>query len=437
MRVITVSEAVPAQLLECALEPGVEYLLHDVQVRDFARWRTNLDRYQRQYAAAAPAKRVELEAMEPIVRGQSAIGNLTSRSAKDVLREWRAPRNLDGKRILFIRPGGYGDLIMLAPLLRQIKQLYQKTTIGVSCLPRFATILPAIPYVDEFVPFPVRVDALISYQYHVNYENTIENNRDAETYHGAEMFARWVNLSLRPEDHAVKFDPGTHAMPDFVPAEKPAGEKWIGVYMAASAPQRRWPVDSTLHLMTALAMEGYRVFPLGTKADFGAMGWHPPKNDGEGNIFGGFLRGPERLAPSCGAFQNILQTADFMRRYLDCVVSPDTVGVHLAGVLKIPCLALYGPFAGTLRAQYYPTVEIVQGTAKCAPCFSHDSRMPCANQWCLAMDSITPEAIYRQVKTMCPRSEATSRIDTIRLLPSAIRQAVSPPAGRGPLILSR
>ncbi len=437
MRVITVPEAIPAHLLDCELQPGVEYLLHDVQVRDFARWRTNLDRYQRQYAAASPAKRAEIEAMEPMVRSQAALGNLVSRSAQDVLREWRSPRNLDGKRVLFIRPGGYGDLIMLAPLLRQIKRLYQKVTIGVSCLPRFAPILQAIPYVDEFVPFPLRVDALKAYQYHVNFENTIEHNREAEQHHGAEMFARTCGMTLSAADHAIEFDPGTHPMPLFVPQEKPAGEKWVGLFMAPSAPQRRWPIDWTIHLMTALAMDGYTVWPLGTKGDMGAIGWHPPSTDGTGNVFGGFLRGPQRVAPSCGAFESILQTADFMRRYLDIVVTPDTVGVHLAGVMRLPCIALYGPFPGTLRAQHYPTVKIVQGQAPCAPCFSHDLQMPCPNHWCLAMDSITPEAIYQQVKTMCPRSEAARRIDTVRLLPSLTRQAVSPPAGRGPLILAR
>lgn len=435
MRVITVSETVPENLLDVELLPGVEYLVHDVQVRDFSRWRTNLDRYQRQLATTPADKRAELEAFEPMVRGQHVLGSLASSSAEGILRPWKVPSNLDRKRVLFIRAGGFGDLIMLAPLLKQIKASYEKVTIGVSCLPRFAPLLQAIPYVNEFAPFPLRRDALDTFNYHVNFEDTIENNKEAETTHGAEMFARWCGMSLRPEDHIIDFEPGTHDMPEFVPQEKPAGEQWIGVFMAASAAQRRWPVDWTLHLMTALAMEGYRVFPLGSRGDMGALGWHPPAKDGTGNVFGGYLRGPETLMPSCGAFDNILQTADFMRRYLDLVISPDTIGVHLAGVMNIPCIALYGPFPGELRAKYYPTVEVVQGEAPCAPCFSHSTSMPCGNRWCLALDSITSEAIFQKVKQVCPRPEATRRVEPVRLLPSTSRLAVSPPAGRGPHII--
>jgi len=435
MRVIVLSDKISPEVLGCEMEPGVEYLLHDRQCQGFSRWRTMGDCFARKWASAPPQERAELEKRRPAIEAQEAMGRLISHSADGRLRQWKSPANLDKKSILFFRAGGYGDMLMMAPLFRKIKVLWKKVRIGVACLQRFAPIIPGIPAIDAFVPFPTKAEEARAWDYHVNFEDTIEFNPLGERMHGAEAFGEAVGLPIRAEDQVVEFDPGIQPMPSGWP-EKKENEKWIGVFIAASAQQRNWPVDWMIHLIDALAMEGYVVFPLGAKGDLGAVGYHAPGE--KGNVFSGFMRAPRNIAPSCGAFSNILQTAEFMRRYLDLVVSPDTVGVHLCGAMKIPCIAIYGPFPAELRMKYYPTVTSVQGEAECAPCFSHDVAMPCGLPWCKAMDSILPEQIYRMVKEICPRSEKRSRIDKIRLLPGpAARtgQPGSPLPGRGHFIL--
>jgi ADP-heptose:LPS heptosyltransferase len=423
MRVITVPHPVPPSVLDCEILPNVEYLVHDQQVFDISRWRVAKDRFQMQWARANAEQRQLLEQQRPFYEGQISLGNLQSKSARGLLKEWRFPTILDKKKILFIRPGGYGDLIMLLPLLKKIKTNYKRVTIGISCLHRFGDLINAMKtYVDEWVQFPIRVDELEKWDYHVNFEGTIEGNKLAETKHGAEMFGEVVGWPVLPDDHKVIFEPGDHIMPDFsgqkLPDKKPDGEKWVGIFCSASARQRNWPVDWLFHLMNSLCLEGYKVFPLGKVSDFGAIGYHP--HDGLGdNVFAGLMRGPGNLAPSLGAFQNLPQLADFMRRYLDLIITPDTVGVHLAGVLGLKCLALYGPFPAEVRTKYYPTVEVMQGKAPCAPCFSHGLSMPCTNPWCLAMDDIRPEQVYAWVKKNLPLPSVTSRIEKIRLLPNA------------------
>ena len=207
-------------------------------------------------------------------------------------------------------------------------------------------------------------------------------------------------------------------MPEWAPAHKPVGEHWVGVFVAASARQRCWPVDWTFHLMNALAMEGYTVCPLGGPLDLGMFGYH--RKDGEGNHqFSHYLAPPPgRFKPSLGSFKNLPQLADFMRRYLDLVVSPDTIGVHLAGVLKIPCLAIYGSFPAELRMKHYPSVQALQGSADCAPCFSHDRQMSCGAFWCKALAAVTPQQVYEKVKEICPRQQP-GRIAKITLSPNA------------------
>jgi len=61
------------------------------------------------------------------------------------------------------------------------------------------------------------------------------------------------------------------------------------------------------------------------------------------------------------------------------IVAPDSVFVHLAGALDLPCLALFGPTDGRVRTAEYPRCRFldVRRELRCIPCWRNE-RIPCA-----------------------------------------------------------
>src|SRR4051812_34895064 len=65
--------------------------------------------------------------------------------------------------ITITRPGRYGDLILLTPCLRELKRRWPNCTVQVSCLPHYRDALIGLPYIDNFVPYPLPMDDADSY----------------------------------------------------------------------------------------------------------------------------------------------------------------------------------------------------------------------------------------------------------------------------------
>lgn len=61
------------------------------------------------------------------------------------------------------------------------------------------------------------------------------------------------------------------------------------------------------------------------------------------------------------------------------IVAPDSVFVHLAAALDLPCLALFGPTDGRVRTGEYPRCRFldVRLELRCVPCWRNE-RIPCA-----------------------------------------------------------
>lgn len=89
-----------------------------------------------------------------------------------------------------------------------------------------------------------------------------------------------------------------------------------------------------------------------------------PKGGGDGvvHVVGRPLRQAFALASGCRA-----------------IVAPDSVFVHLAGALDLPCVALFGPTDGRVRTAEYPRCRFldVRRELRCVPCW-RNQRIPCA-----------------------------------------------------------
>jgi ADP-heptose:LPS heptosyltransferase len=89
------------------------------------------------------------------------------------------------------------------------------------------------------------------------------------------------------------------------------------------------------------------------------------------------------------------------------VVSPDSMMVHVAGSMNIPCVGLWGSIDPQVRIKYYKNHVALWKREVCpvSPCFQHYNVFPdfCPtkeHEQCGVLCSIAPDEIVNAVKTL-------------------------------------
>jgi ADP-heptose:LPS heptosyltransferase len=290
----------------------------------------------------------------------------------------------DGKKILFERPGGFGDLLFLTPTIHAIKEKWPTCEISVACFDRFKSILFENPDVDGFVQYPISVENWLGFDAHCWLENSIEENPRAREIHAVDLIAERANVELK--DKRMRY---FVTEVERIEAEKEFPRKdglhRVGVQVSASGSCRTPPRIG--EVSNQLYNKGYEVFLLGRPGDFDS-------NEPERVI--NLMKKNKTFRQSCA----VLQTCDV-------VVAPDSALVHVAGALDIPCIGLYGPFPWQLRTAYAKNTFALQGHCVVSPCFHHarpgtgmfPEHGPCyKTKKCEALETITVDRILREVE---------------------------------------
>ena len=303
-------------------------------------------------------------------------------------RSFSAKEDWNGKKILFVRPGGFGDLLFLTPTFAEIKRRWPETEIHVACYDRYREALMHNPDINSFVPYPVPMELWGRFQGHVWLENIIENNPEARLLHAVDVIAHRVGLEF--DDKAMRY---------FVrPEEKAEAERdfprfpdrpiRVGLQMTASGACRVYPM---MHELSNRLWRdnGHEVFIFGRAGEI-------KTNEPEG-VVNLTMKG-KKFRQSCA----ILTTCDV-------IVAPDSALVHVAGALGIPCVGLYGPFPWKFRTAYAPNTFSLQGVCPVSPCFHHSRpgtgpfprNGPCFETGkCEALAAISVDRVIRQVEKM-------------------------------------
>jgi ADP-heptose:LPS heptosyltransferase len=234
---------------------------------------------------------------------------------------------------------------------------------------------------DLPIPYDESIDGLIEF------EEIVEGDPLAEEMHMAHLFASRAGITL------------DNIKPDYrVTAEEAAWAKMhlprnglprVGIQLLASAFYRNYPAMPEV----MLALSKYaQVLLIGTPGQIELAQDIPNVT----NLMGHRLdfRQSAALVSTC-----------------DACVSPDSVLVHLAAALDIPCVSLYGPFPSLLRVAS-DLAHPFDGVASCAPCFFHANQfdefpegMPCfKSHKCVAMESIKVHDVVNQVLKLLPHS---------------------------------
>ncbi len=257
---------------------------------------------------------------------------------------------------LFMRAGGFGDLILLTPVLREHKRQFPDARIGVCCMPHYAPILAGLEYIDEIVPYPPTTAQVYEWERWVFFEKAVEGNPLAKELHITDLFARIAGLETpdiwdRKPDYCVK---ATEAIWGAEQHPRTQGVRRVCIQPKTSARNRNYPNGLMGDVMGEFAIRrGWETMLLGAVGDVNIQGKVPPNlKDLTGLSF----------RQSCAMIASS-----------DVFVGADSALLHVAGALGVPAVGIFGAFPWKLRTAYCPMTFAFQGTPlgpQC-PCFHH------------------------------------------------------------------
>lgn len=303
---------------------------------------------------------------------------------------------LHGKKILIESGGGVGDLIMFTPALRRLKELYPSCVITFLTIDKTVDVINRIPYIDHVISFKrgkllgryrvlpclaqqdymvftewqpqlllcmwllrlpnrfsvSKVGHLLTRTLHKSITNTVAKSADFAAKTNAALIGDALNIELDGDmdqcDISIPSEIEKKQVDDLL---KSIGlnpsEDYIALSPFTSADGRDWPLIEAKKLVNQI-QEKYNVpvVIIGNK-------------NGSMNI--------EEIS-KYSLFQktNIMQLIEVIRR-ATCLVSPDSGPVHIAGALKVPCVALFSrdiPSRWAPKHNCYP----IYLNFECSPC---------------------------------------------------------------------
>lgn len=319
-------------------------------------------------------------------------------------RPWDAAQDWNGRSVLLVRSGGFGDLLFLTPLLRALRAKWPGVSLSVACSPCFNEALQDHPCLDQIIPYPLPVETLMRYDGVMWFEGLIEWDERARHTHSVELHADFAGVELtqgREMDYHAHAKHREAMRKRFPMAHVPVKNRVtgavqnrrmprIGIQWSASAACRTYPAEQRTALVKELSTFA-QVVCFDTPKKHGV-----PEPQYEPMFYDlSTQQPPMSFAQSCAVLADC-----------DVVIAPDSALVHVAGALHRPTIALYGPFPWELRTLHAPTVQGINGSAcPMAPCFWHGRGAhfppdgPCAKTGkCEALASIEPLRIVAMVK---------------------------------------
>ncbi len=296
-------------------------------------------------------------------------------------------KDWNDKDIWLNRAGGWGDLLMMTPLIREMKSLWPDSRIHIACGGQYHSLFDEMDVITELLPIPT--DLLLNIHALVDFEDIVEGDPAAISLHIAELFASRAGITLKdlkPEYHVTP-DEKAWALYEYPRNSRPR----IGLQCMASAYYRTHPGM------------GKMMVQLSEKADVYMMG-----SPGQIKITGSNAHVHNLMDDKLDFRQNAAVVST-----CDACLSPDSALVHLCAALDIPCVALYGPFPSELRVTSDRTFAF-DGKAPCAPCFFHAEKpdefpagMPCSEKRrCVALESIDPNIVVQKTLSLAKAFES-------------------------------
>lgn len=310
------------------------------------------------------------------------------------------------KKILMIKLGALGDLILAIPSFRMIRKRFPAAKISVLVDRKLASLVAQSPYIDEVIPvdrkklshlpsllklarrirreaFDISVDLQNSkwthllaflggvceryafsrgpFQFLINRPDHTYQTADSPVKHQFRILSK---LGVREFDENLELwsDPASEArVKTLLPAEI-NGSRRIGFVIGSSPkwPTKRWPVENFLELSRKLVREmKCQIILLGSEND-GVSAAAFEKEEGVTSLIG----------------KTSLTDLVPLIRELDVLVTGDTAPLHIAAAVQTPVVALFGPTDPKRHMPPARASTVLVKHPSCQPCYSGVCKNP-------------------------------------------------------------
>jgi len=309
-------------------------------------------------------------------------------------------------RVLFIRPGGIGDAVLLLPALETLARCMPGVDIEVLAERRNAEVFTWCPAVSKIWCYDHLSDLLRVLQ--KKYDVVIDTE---QWYRLSAVVARLIrapriigfagNNRERMLTDAIPYDLFSYEASTFCSLLAPLGidhdfaglsrlvlmqtmrdqslkllrstgdRAFIALFPGASAPEKIWPVERFVLVAEYARFVGFIPVVVGGKGEFDA---------GEQIIGDG-------VGVNLAGRTTLSETAAVLSR-ATAFVSGDSGLLHIAAALDVPLVALFGPSNAKKWGPQGDKCKIVRSSLGCAPCSKYGTIADCKMSRCMDVISV-------------------------------------------------
>ena len=334
------------------------------------------------------------------------------------------PENV--RRILVLRPGGIGDMILLLPTLNLLINHFPHAKMDILCDNDSAGIMRLAQLDAEVLPYNTRPAAVVFHIVRNRYDLAIDTE---QFHHFSAILARLsgapsrIGFKINPRrnplySHLINYDPSgpeplefarllkplkieppVHAIAGFlknIDVSLPGGmekalddcsgaEGFAALQPESRSRHKNWAADRFPDLIKRLRdRHGLGTALIGDRSNRIVCD----------SIIKRVKPETDRII-SCAGILDLNQTAMVIKK-AKLFIGPDSAPAHLAKAAGVPSVTLFGPSDHIKWGMRTTRHAIVRKEMPCSPCFIFGYRKPCRNAEC--MKSITVTDVWNAVE---------------------------------------
>lgn len=276
-------------------------------------------------------------------------------------------RTKTAKKIIVKRGQGMGDVLMMTPVMRKIKELNPNCYLVFACFPMFMELFKHIPYIDRVVEnsqvgfegdscWILEADgSKTQFDYLVNCDGIAEraDEKTLSTVHRIDIFGEVAGLQLQPHEHRMDYriteEEFEWARIFLKDKGIQSSDKILGMAVRSTARNRNMDASRFREIAKMAADAGWRIIIFDHDPTFG---W-----EGKGiiNMAGKTtLRQLGALISHCTMF-----------------FGPDSGAWHLSSAINVPNVVYFGAMDWKLRVTM-PRTKVIFRNVPCYPCNRYD-----------------------------------------------------------------
>ena len=335
-------------------------------------------------------------------------------------------RSLGSKSILVFKMSSLGDVILIVPSLRALRQKFPRAVIKVLVDVKFREVLAGCPYIDEVITcdlkgrdkgkcFWLLAERIRAEDFDISVD--FQNNRKSHLLsflgviperYGFDngKWSKLINHGVKPPKKAM--DPVAHQLSvlrglgiasidkrlelwptadasawadDFLGKNwfQP-GQKLVALSLAASRrwQTKNWGIERMSELADILAREkGIRVVLIGADEDAGIASEFSKKSSAK----------PINAVGKTG----LAELMALIGR-CDALVTGDSAPMHIAAALGTPFVAIFGPTDAARHAPSFDRSRVFSKKTRCSPCYK-----PSCSKKMRCMAAVRPRDVFEAV----------------------------------------